>query len=525
MVSGAAPLRRSGLGVRSWSRILRSSPCPNVETRTEHDSMGPMEVPADAYFGASTMRAILNFPISDLRFPRPFLRALGLIKLASARANRELGLLEPRLADAIASAAGEVAEGKFDGQFVVDVFQTGSGTSTNMNANEVIAARASELLGGPSTGSGGGPSTGSGRGERLVHPNDHVNMGQSSNDVIPTAIHLAALIEIEEKLEPALDNLRSALASKAKEFWEIIKTGRTHLQDATPIRLGQEFRGYAGQVAYGIMRLEHAKTQLAEVALGGTAVGTGVNTHSQFAARVCAELAQLSGIAVRETSNHFQAQSTLDAVLEASGELRTIAISLGKIANDVRWMGSGPRAGLGELALPEVQPGSSIMPGKVNPVIAEALIQVVAQVIGNDATIAVAAQGGYFELNTMMPVAAYNLLQSISLLAAASDNFARQCVDGLTATGRGPALVAQGLAIATALAPRIGYDAATEIAKEAAKSGRTVREVARERTDLADSELARLLDPASMVEPHADEAAARAAADPSGRPEALEGSS
>jgi fumarate hydratase class II len=465
----------------------------NGETRTERDSMGPMEVPASAYYGASTMRAVLNFPISDLRFPRSFIRALGLIKLAAAEVNRGLGLLDSRLAVAIADAAREVADGQLDADFVVDIFQTGSGTSTNMNANEVIASRASELLG-------------EGIGSRVVHPNDHVNMGQSSNDVIPTAIHLAALMEIEAQLEPALDTLRQELAAKAKEFWAVIKTGRTHLQDATPIRLGQEFRGYAGQVAYGIMRLEHAKAQLAEVALGGTAVGTGVNAHPEFAAKVCARVSQLAGVEIRETANHFQAQSTLDAVLEASGSLRTVAVSLGKIANDIRWMGSGPRAGLGELNLPEVQPGSSIMPGKVNPVIAEALIQVVAQVVGNDATIGVAAQGSYFELNTMMPVAAYNLLQSVTLLAAATDNFANQCVAGLTATERGPQLVERGLAIGTALAPRIGYDAAADIAKEASKSGRTIREVAREKTDLSDLDLDQLLDPASMVEPSADQA-------------------
>ncbi|HXH20411.1 MAG TPA: class II fumarate hydratase [Dehalococcoidia bacterium] len=465
----------------------------NGETRTERDSMGPMEVPARAYYGASTMRAVLNFPISDLRFPRSFIRALGLIKLAAAEVNRDLGLLEPRLAAAIIDAAQEVADGLLDADFVVDIFQTGSGTSTNMNANEVIAARASELLG-------------QGIGSRAVHPNDHVNMCQSSNDVIPTAIHLSALMEIESRLEPALDNLRQALAGKAKEFWGVIKTGRTHLQDATPIRLGQEFRGYAGQVAYGILRLEHAKAQLREVALGGTAVGTGINAHPEFAARVCARVSALAGVEVRETANHFQAQSTLDAVLEASGSLRTVAVSLGKIANDIRWMGSGPRAGLGELILPEVQPGSSIMPGKVNPVIPESVIQVVAQVIGNDATISVAAQGSYFELNTMMPVAAYNLLQSITLLAAAADNFASKCVAGLKATSRGPELVERGLAIATALAPRIGYDAAAAIAKEAAESGRTVREVARERTGLTDLELDQLLDPAAMVEPRADQA-------------------
>lgn len=457
-------------------------------TRTERDSMGPMEVPADAYYGASTQRALLNFPVSGLRFSRPFIRALGLIKLAAARVNAELGLLDKRLAEAIQEAAREVAEGKLDGQFVVDVFQTGSGTSTNMNANEVIANRAAELLGAE-------------RGSKLVHPNDHVNLGQSSNDVIPTAIHLAALAEMGERLIPALQGLQAALEAKSEEFWGVIKTGRTHLQDATPIRLGQEFLGYAGQAERAVRRLRRAQEELSEVALGGTAVGTGVNTHPQFASRVCALLAQDVSLHVRETDSHFQAQSTLDAVLEASGSLRTVAVSLMKIANDIRWLGSGPRAGLGELALSEVQPGSSIMPGKVNPVIAESLIQVAAQVVGNDAAISVAAQGGYFELNTMMPVAARNLLESIELLAAGAANFSERCVKGLRATERGPQMVERGLAIATALAPVIGYDAATAIAKEAAASGRTVREVAREKTDLSDDDLDRILDPAAMTEP------------------------
>jgi fumarate hydratase class II len=457
-------------------------------TRSERDSMGPMEVPADAYYGASTQRAVLNFPISDLRFPRQFIRVLGLIKMAAARVNADLGLLDPKTARAIEEAAREVADGRLDGEFVLDIFQTGSGTSTNMNANEVIANRAAELLGGK-------------RGEKLVHPNDHVNLGQSSNDVIPTAIHLAALEAIERRLVPALESLRSSLEAKAEELWDVVKTGRTHLQDATPIRLGQEFRGYAGQAERSVRRLRRAQEELSEVALGGTAVGTGVNTHPQFAARVCAALSEELGLAVRETDNHFQAQNSLDGVLEASGSLRTAAVSLTKIANDIRWLGSGPRAGLGELALPEVQPGSSIMPGKVNPVIAESLIQVCGQVIGNDAAIAVAAQGGYFELNLMMPLAAHNLLQSIELLAAAAANFAEQCVAGLRATDQGPRLVERGLAIATALAPVIGYDAAAAIAKEAAASGRTVREVSREKTELSDEELDHILDPAKMTEP------------------------
>ncbi len=453
--------------------------------------MGEMEVPADAYYGASTQRAALNFPISGLRFTRPYIRVLGLIKLAAARVNAELGLLEPRLAEAIEKAAREVADGKLDDQFVVDIFQTGSGTSTNTNANEVIASRASELLGIPRGAAGVKP----------VHPNDHVNKCQSSNDVIPTAIHVAALVEITERLAPALEHLQAALEAKSKELWGVIKTGRTHLQDATPIRLGQEFQGYAGQIERGLRRLGAARDELSEVALGGTAVGTGINAHPEFASRVCTVLSRELGVTVRETDSHFQAQSTLDGVLQTSGCLRTVAVSLYKIANDLRWLGSGPRAGLGEIALPEVQPGSSIMPGKVNPVIAESLIQVVAQVVGNDAAICVAAQGGYFELNMMLPVAAHNLLQSIELLASATDNFTRQCVEGLRATERGPEMVERGLMLATALAPVVGYDAAAEIAKEAAKSGRTVREVARERTQLSDEELARLLDPAQMTEP------------------------
>ena len=463
--------------------------------RLERDSMGPMEVPADAYYGASTMRAVLNFPISELRFPPGFIRVLGLIKMAAAQVNMELGLLEERIGNAIVQAAQEVADGRFNDQFVVDIFQTGSGTSTNTNANEVIANRATELLGGQ-------------RGSRLAHPNDHVNMGQSSNDVIPTAIHVAALVVLEEQLVPALERGQAALEEKANEFWPVVKTGRTHLQDATPIRLGQEFRGYAGQMTHGVRRLGHAREELSQVALGGTAVGTGVNTHPEFASRVCQRLTKLLGVSVRETDNHFHAQNSLDAVVEASGVVRTVALSLRKIADDIRWMGSGPRAGIGELALPEVQPGSSIMPGKVNPVIPEALLQVVAQVIGNDATVVQAGQGGYFELNMMLPVAAYNLLQSITLLATATDNFTRQCVQGLQATSRGPDMVKQGLAICTALAPVIGYDAAADIAKEAARTGQTIREVAREKTSLSEEELARILDPARMTEPGTEGASA-----------------
>jgi fumarate hydratase class II len=458
------------------------------ETRVERDSMGEMRVPINAYYGASTQRAVLNFPISDLRFPREFIRALGQIKQAAARTNVELGTVDPQIANAIVQAAQEVIDGKLDDHFVLDIFQTGSGTSTNMNANEVIANRASELLGGS-------------RGSRKVHPNDHVNFGQSSNDVIPTAIHLSALVSIEHDLIPALQRLQQALQEKADEFMPVVKTGRTHLQDATPIRLGQEFLGYVGQIERGIARMRHAQSELSEVALGGTAVGTGVNTHPEFAARVCQHLSEVNGVTVRETSNHFQAQSTLDNIVEASGALNTLAVSLMKIANDIRWLGSGPRAGIGEIELPEVQPGSSIMPGKVNPVIAESVCMVCAQVIGNHTTITVAGQTGNFEINVMMPVSAYNLLQSIRLLAASARNFTEQCIKGLKATSKGPEMVERGLAICTSLAPVIGYDAAAAISKEAHKTGKTIREVAREKTNLSEAELDRILDPASMTKP------------------------
>jgi fumarate hydratase class II len=462
-------------------------------TRIERDSMGELPVPAGAYYGASTERAARNFPVSRERFQRRFIRALGLIKLAAAETNRELGLfegaLQPAQVEAIVQAAREVAEGRFDADFVVDVFQTGSGTSTNTNANEVIANRANELLGQPLGA------------RKPVHPNDHVNLCQSSNDVIPTTIHLAALLAIHEDLVPALERLHRALTEKADAFWPVIKTGRTHLQDATPIRLGQEFTGYAGQVERAVHRLGFAEQELAEVALGGTAVGTGINAHPEFARRVCTRLETLAGVTVRETENHFQAQATMDAAVSASGVLNTVAVSLMKIANDVRWLGSGPRAGLFELLLPEVQPGSSIMPGKVNPVIAESLIQVCVQAMSNHVAVTLGGQWGFFELNTMLPVIAHNLLQSIDLLGAAAGNFAAQCVQGLEATDRGPRLVEQGLAICTALVPEIGYDAAAAIAKEAYRTGRTVREVARERTDLSDADLDRILDPVAMTAP------------------------
>ncbi|HHZ62724.1 MAG TPA: class II fumarate hydratase [Dehalococcoidia bacterium] len=449
--------------------------------------MGKFDVPIDAYYGANTMRAVLNFPISELRFPRSFIRAIASTKLAAAQVNVELGELDSKLADAIVSAATEVADGKFDDQFVVDVFQTGSGTSTNMNANEVISNRAIEILGGE-------------KGSRTpVHPNDHVNMGQSSNDVIPTCIHIAALGAIRTDLIPALRQLQGDLEKKADEFMSVIKTGRTHLQDATPIRLGQEFLGYVGQIERGIQRTETAASELSEVALGGTAVGTGVNAHPEFATRVCAKLSEILGVDVHETSNHFQAQSTLDNIVAASGGLKTIAVSLMKISNDIRWIGSGPRGGFGEIMLPEVQPGSSIMPGKVNPVIPESVCQVAAQVIGNDAAIAIAGQSGNFEINVMMPVAAYNLLQSIDLLAASAKNLAEQCISGLEATTAGPDMVERGLAIVTALVPHIGYDASAAIAHEAQETGKTVKEISLIRTDLTEDQLVEILDPSSMT--------------------------
>ena len=461
-----------------------------MEIRRERDSMGEFEVPVDTYYGATTMRAVVNFPISDLRLPRGFIRALGLIKQAAVETNRELGLLDPRLAGAVSHAAQDVVDGALDDAFVVDVFQTGSGTSTNMNANEVISNRAIELLGGQ-------------KGSRSpVHPNDHVNLGQSSNDVIPTAIHVAAAVDIHDRLLPSLQRLEHSLRRKSAELWPVIKTGRTHLQDATPIRLGQELLGWAGQVERARRRATVALDELTELALGGTAVGTGVNTHRDFARRVVDRLREVTGIAFHETDNHFQAQSRLDGVVSASGALRTVAVSLYTIANDIRLLGCGPRAGIGEIALPAVQPGSSIMPGKVNPVICESVTMVAAQVLGNDATVAFAgAAGSLLELNVMMPVAAYNLLQSISLLSASAVNLAEQCVDGIEATDRGPRLLEEGLMIGTALAPRIGYDAAAAIAKEAFRSGRTIREVARERTDLSEEELDELLYPARMTEP------------------------
>jgi fumarate hydratase, class II len=451
-------------------------------TRVERDSMGEMAVPADALFGASTQRAVLNFPISGQAMPPAFIAALALIKQAAAETNGELGLLVPDVAGAIAAAAAEVAEGRHLDAFPIDIYQTGSGTSTNMNANEVIAHLAAARLGRP------------------VHPNDEVNAGQSSNDTIPSAMQLAAAQAIRTSLLPGLARLHEALVAKSVEFDPIVKTGRTHLQDATPIRLGQEFAGYAGQVAASLRRADAALTELLSLPLGGTAVGTGINAPAGATERTIGRLAELTGLELHETDNHFQAQATLDTVIAAHGALRAIALSLWKIGSDIRLMGMGPRAGLAELAIPETQPGSSIMPGKVNPVIIESLTMVVARVIGNDATIGFSQTGSLLELNVMMPVAAAAILESIGLLGAAATNLADRAISGLRATENGPRLVEQGLMLATALAPVIGYDAAAKLAKDALASGRTIRELALEQ-GIPAGELDVLLDPDRMTRP------------------------
>ena len=452
--------------------------------------MGEVAVPADAFYGAQTQRAVENFPISNLRFPREFIRAVGLVKLAAARANMDLGLLDKSIGNAIVSAAKETADGKLDRHFVLDIFQTGSGTSTNMNANEVIRNRAIQMLGG---------NVGD---KKPVHPNDHVNMGQSSNDVIPTAMHVAVLDSIEHRLIPALRKLQKALNLKAAEFDSVVKIGRTHLQDATPVRLGQEFGGYARQVRLGISRLEKLRETLGELPLGGTAVGTGINTHPKFAARAIHHLSKLTGLNLREAGDHFEAQSAKDSIVEASGTLKTIAVSLTKIASDIRLLASGPRCGIGEITLPETQPGSSIMPGKVNPVIAESVLMAAAQVIGNDLTITIGGQAGILELNVMMPVMAHNILESIRLLAASATNLTERCILGIQANKeRCNELVEKSLAMCTALAPEIGYDAAASIAEEAYKTGQTVRQIATAKKILPAKRLREILDPLRMTKP------------------------
>ena len=460
------------------------------DTRIERDSMGEMRVPTHALYGASTQRAVENFPISGYRFPRRFLHALGLIKEAAALANQELGLLDPAVAGAICAVANEVASGALDDHFVVDVFQTGSGTSTNMNANEVIANRASELLGGARGG------------RHPVHPNDHVNLCQSSNDVIPTVTHLAALAAIQEALLPSLVRLRAALEARAEEFDGILKSGRTHLMDATPVRLGQELAGYASQVSHAAIRVQRATAHLSELALGGTAVGTGINAHPEFAARAITHLRTRTGFDLVEAPNHFEAQGARDAVVEASGALRSAAVSLARIANDLRWLASGPRTGIAEIRLPALQPGSSIMPGKVNPVIPEAVIQVAAQVIGNDVAIGLGGLGSFFELNTMMPLMAHDLLFSIETLGAAAGLLASRCVEGIVADeARAAELLERSLVIVTALVPLIGYDAAAEVSKEAHATGQSLREIVVARGLLTPDEVDRALDLRRMTEP------------------------
>ena len=460
-----------------------------MNMRLEKDSMGELEVPLKALYGANTRRAQLNFPISDLRFGRSFIKALGLIKQSAAETNLELNLLDKKIAESIINSAQEVIDGIHDESFIVDIFQTGSGTSTNMNVNEVISNLAISKMGG---------EIGS---REPVHPNDHVNKGQSSNDVIPTAIHIAAAISIKDNLIPSMEILKISLEKKSKEFWEIVKTGRTHLQDATPVRLGQEFTGYSGQIKNSLSKVNSALEELSVLALGGTAVGTGIGMDPEFCGEVINKISNKTGINFTETENHFQSQSTIDGIVFASGCVRSFAVSLMKIANDIRWLGSGPRAGIGEISIPEVQPGSSIMPGKVNPVIAESVTMICAQVMGNDQTVGIAGQSGNFELNVMMPIAAHNLLESIEILASGSENFSKQCIEGLVATEKGPNMVNQGLAICTALAPKLGYDKAANIAHIASENGETIKEVTLRETDLSSEEIDKILEPLSMTEP------------------------
>jgi fumarate hydratase class II len=453
--------------------------------RIEKDSLGEVRVPKSARYGAQTQRAFENFPISGQRFSRRFIEALGLIKAAAAETNKELGHLSGRVADAIARAAREVAEGKWDDQFVLDIYQTGSGTSTNMNVNEVIATRANELLKGSS-----------------VHQNDHVNFGQSSNDVIPTAMHVSARIAIDEELIPALEALAGELRKKARAFDKVMKSGRTHLMDATPVRLGQEFGGYATQVERSIDRLQRGADELAELALGGTAVGTGINTDAKFAAKAIARISKATGLKFTEAEDHFEAQGAKDAFVSASGALNATAVALMKVADDIRWLASGPTSGLSEILLPAVQPGSSIMPGKVNPVMAEALIMVCARVMGNHLTVTIGGSRGNFELNVMMPVMAESFLESVKLMSNAVKTFTTRCVEGIEANKkRAQQLLELNPSIATALNPYIGYDKAAVVAKQSAKEGRSVRDVVKEMGLLKGAELDRALDVRTMTEP------------------------
>lgn len=453
------------------------------EFRIEKDSMGEVKVPADALYSAQTQRAVENFPISDLRFPRPFIKALGFIKGAAAAVNLELGLLTPEMAAAIQAAAEEVAGGQHDRHFPLDIFQTGSGTSTNMNANEVIASLATQKL------------------DAKVHPNDHVNMGQSSNDVIPTAIHVSAYLEAAEHLVPGLQHLHGALTAKAADVDHVVKTGRTHLMDAMPVTLGQELSGWAAQIAHGIERIEGTYKRIGKLAQGGTAVGTGINAHPEFAVRFAAQLSKRTGLNFTASDNFFESLSSQDAAVELSGQAKTVAVSLMKIANDLRWMNSGPEAGLAEISLPDLQPGSSIMPGKVNPVIPEAVAMVAAQIIGNDATIAIGGQSGNFQLNVMLPVVAFNLLQSLTLAGQAARVLADKAIAGFTVNEeRVGGLVGRNAILVTALNPVIGYDLAAQIAKRARKEKRTLKDVALEMTELTNEDLDRLLDPRKLTQ-------------------------
>ncbi|WP_380677094.1 class II fumarate hydratase [Salinigranum sp. GCM10025319] len=457
------------------------------EYRIERDSLGEMQVPREAYWGAQTQRAVENFPISGIGFGRRFIRALGVVKKAAAQANRDLDLLDDEIAEAIVDAADEVIAGEHDDQFPVDVFQTGSGTSSNMNANEVIANRAAEILGKEI-------------GDRVVHPNDHVNYGQSSNDVIPTAMHVAALEAAVKDVLPGLETLAEALADKEAEFDDAVKTGRTHLQDATPVTLGQEFEGYRTQIEKGITRVENVRDHLSELALGGTAVGTGLNTHPEFPERAAEYISEETGIEFREADNHFEAQAAHDAMSEAHGALRTVAGSMNKIANDLRLLASGPRNGLGEIEQPENQPGSSIMPGKINPVVAEAVNQVHKQVVGNDAAVSAGAAEGQIDLNLYKPVIAHNYLQSANLLSNSAEVFAERFVAKLEANEEHCAeRVERSMALATALNPAIGYDKASKVAKQALAEDKTVREVAVEEGFLTPEEADEVLDPARMT--------------------------
>ncbi len=462
------------------------------KTRIEKDSMGEMTVPGNALYGASTQRAVLNFPVSGRPVNAEVIHAFGLLKAACAEANRDLKNVPPKVANLVIKAAREVADGQLDAHFPVDVFQTGSGTSTNMNANEVIANRCAQILGKEI-------------GSKVVHPNDHVNYGQSSNDTFPAALHIAAVVLLKDTLRPALVKLHKSLDLKAKAWDKVVKIGRTHLMDATPIRLGQEFSGYAAQAQFAVERCDKAIAVLSELAIGGTAVGTGLNTHPRFAKLVCTKLNKATGGKFYEARNHFEAQATQDSVVEASGLLKAIAVSLSKIANDVRWLGSGPRCGLGELILPAIQPGSSIMPGKVNPVICEAVVQVACQVIGNDAAITYGGFGGVgslLDLNVAMPMMARNLIESITLMANVSDVFRTRLLDGLIVDAkRCTALVEQSLMMCTSLAPVIGYDNAAALAKQAYAEGKTIRELALEKKLLDNKKLDELLNPWSMTEP------------------------